>query len=84
VLSGCKIYTGSGYSMLVVAVTSGREREEFLILLCVVRSKDYVPSVHYLAKHWVSWRCALRLCLHCPLFVSANPPPFIDQGGDRL
>ena len=73
VLSGCKIYTGSGYSMLVVAVTSGREREEFLILLCVVRSKDYVPSVHYLAKS-TEYRCYVA-SLHSRW---TDPPPFID------
>jgi hypothetical protein len=53
-------------SMLVVGVKSRREREEFPSLLCVVRSKDYISCVRYLAKPWASLRCALRLCLYGP------------------
>jgi hypothetical protein len=62
-----------------------RAREgEFSSLLCVVRSKDYESSVHYLAKPWALWRCPSWLCLRCPLFVSTNPPSFIVQGGGLL
>jgi hypothetical protein len=63
--------------MLVVGVTSQQEREELPSLLCVVGCKDYEFGVRCLAKPWASLRCALRLCLRCPLSPRlSRPSPF--------
>jgi hypothetical protein len=63
--------------MLVVGVTSQREREELPSLLCIVGCKDYEFGVHCLAKPWASLRCALRLCLRCPFSpLLSRPSPF--------
>jgi hypothetical protein len=79
--------------MPVVGVTSRREREELPSLLCVEGTKDYESGAGYQAKLWHrgsvllsfglrSPPCALSVCPF--VFISADPPHFIGQGGGQL